>query len=116
MKYVNLNKHALNILIGGQVVEIPASGQLALVEERYEAVETELDGVGVVRRVRGAVQGVPEPTSGVIYLVNGLVLEAMTGSGRSDVYAPDTGPTAVRVADGPRKGQIEHVVRLIACA
>lgn len=116
MKYVNLNKHALNILIGGQVVEIPASGQVALVEERYEPVTTQLDGVVVVQRVRGAVQGVPAPEPGVVYLVNGLVLEALAGSGRSDVYAPDTGPTAVRVQDGPRKGQIEHVVRLIACA
>ena len=55
--------------------------------------ENEIDGISVVRTKFGEVQGLPEP-DGNIYIVSMVVAQAV--SGRSDVIAPDTGPTAYR--------------------
>lgn len=60
----------------------------------------------VVRRTFGEVEGLPE--EGTECLVSSMVLAACPG--RKDVYAPDTGPTAVR----DEKGQVLGVTRLIA--
>ena len=42
-------------------------------------------------------QPFPEPAEGTIYLVSSMVQGAMP---RKDVQAPDTGPTAIRDAQG----------------
>ena len=63
-------------------------------------------GVPIVRRALGAVTGLPE--EGEPCLVSALVLAAVPG--RAGVFAPDTGPSAVR----NEHGQIVAVTRLVA--
>jgi hypothetical protein len=63
--------------------------------------------------VCGAVEGLPAPQEGVVFIVSGMVLEALRGSGRSDVFAPGTGPTDGAVRND--KGQILGVTTLVAC-
>ena len=73
----------------------------------------EVDGIPVNATVFGEVQGLPETDNPdarelkdheTIYIVSMVVAQA--AKNRNDIVAPDTGPTAYRVADGPRKGQI----------
>lgn len=58
------------------------------------------DGATTPKTVVTATGGVeapfPEPEEGVVLLVNAVVLEALRASGRTDVYAPDTGESARR--------------------
>ena len=51
----------------------------------------------------------PAPDEGVVYLVSSMVQEALP---RSDVLAPDTGPTAIR----DERGNVWAVTRLIGPA
>lgn len=61
----------------------------------------------VVRRTTGAIIGLPDDGD-VECLVSSMVLAACPG--RPNTYAPDTGPTAVRDAEG----RIIGVTRLVA--
>lgn len=117
MRFVSLMQFPITIVTStGTDVVIPPSGEIALVRasEVTSAVEvpaTELTteaGTFAVRAARAeareAVKFVelkggkpfPDPEEGVAYLVNAVTLEALRGSGRDDVYAPDTGETARR--------------------
>lgn len=62
---------------------------------------------------RGAVTGLPNDC-GPIYIVSGMVLDALSASGskRNDVFAPDTGAGAVR----DEAGRIVAVRRLVGVA
>lgn len=100
---LNLTPHS--ITVGGTT--FPPSGSVARVEVCDEAIGTcPVTGVPIVRRVYGDVMGLPEP--GTPCLVSALVAAAVPG--RPGVYAPDTGPTAVR----NEHGQIVTVTRLVA--
>ncbi len=63
----------------------------------------------------GEVEGLPAPEQDTVYLVSALVAGRPEVAGRNDVFAPGTGPQdgAVRFGDGPQKGQIFAVTRLI---
>jgi hypothetical protein len=63
------------------------------------APATLIGGVRLIRTVKGAVDGLPEPQDGVIFVVSGMVLDAL-GSTRPDVVAPDTGADAIRNEKG----------------
>jgi hypothetical protein len=92
MKFVNLTPHALTVEGLGT---IPASGSVA----RVTVNSTDVGSVGGVRlraQLKGQVSGLPALTEGVTYIVSGMVLDALGGSRRADVVAPDTGPDAVR--------------------
>lgn len=102
---LNLTPHAITIqLADGTTVTFPPSGRLARVASQEVEVGT-LHGVPVIKRAFGAVEGLPD--DGAPCLVSALVLSACPG--RSGVYAPDTGPTAVR-----KDGQVIAVTRLVA--
>lgn len=104
---LNLTPHPVVIRCpdGGEVT-IPPSGTGARVSTTEKVVgicpET---GATIVRRVFGAVQGLPP--EGTPCLVSSLVLAAVPG--RRGVYAPDTGPTAIR----DDEGRILAVTRLV---
>lgn len=102
--FVNLTPHAINILVDGNVVTIEPSGEVARVES-IEKVTGEINGITVVSREFGDVHGLPE--EGTPCIVSAMVLGAVPG--RKGVYAPDSGPTAVR----NEKGHIVHVTRLV---
>jgi hypothetical protein len=105
-RLVNLTPHAITIRAGDCDLTVPPSGQVARVTSR-EVPGDPIGNVPTVRREWGAVDGLPEPAPGTVYLVSSLVLEHVHG--RDDVVAPDTGPTAVRDA----AGQVVAVRRLV---
>ena len=107
MQFMNLTPHALGIQTPAGTLTVPTSGTIARVTATDVAVPIDTI-VPVVRRVYGAVEGLPAPAQGVAYLVSALVLAALAG--RQDVFAPDTGPTAVR----DENGHILAVTRLVA--
>lgn len=105
---INLTPHPIVIRCqDGTETTIPPSGTVARVSTTDEVVGTcPVTGAPIVRRVFGEVIGLPE--EGVPCLVSSLVLSAVPG--REGVYAPDTGPTAIR----NESGQIVAVTRLVA--
>lgn len=123
MEFVNLTPHAITvvavILSDGDdtAVMVPPSGSIARVsmdELSVRPIGDEYGGwtIPVITRKAGAVTGLPAPEPGKYILVSGMVLDALAGSGRFDVFAPDTGPTAVR----NDKGHITAVCRLVGVA
>ena len=108
MRKIALVPHELNITTGEETITVEPSGQIARVAVTQEVVG-ELDGIPVVRNVYGEVTGLPEPEKDTIYIVSGLVLSRVKG--RSDVFAPDSGNTAIR----NERGQIVAVTRLVGC-
>jgi hypothetical protein len=105
---VNLTPHSITIRAeDGTETTIPPSGTVARVSTTDEAVGTcPITGAPIVRRVFGDVTGLP--AEGTPCIVSALVLSAVPG--RAGIYAPDTGPTAIR----NDAGQIIAVTRLVA--
>lgn len=90
---VNLTPHTINLYDNNEtihVLEIEPSGIVARCAEIREQLPTPkwLAGFPIARVSYGAVEGLPEPVDGTIYIVSALVLNALAGSGRNDVYAP----------------------------
>ena len=111
--FINLTPHAIRIIDVDRVVhEIGPSGTVARVETvEKEEVPVVVDGAkfSVKSRTMGAVSGLPDPNGTSIFLVSSMVLDAIQG--RSDVFAPDTGKTAIR----DERGLVWGVVNLIEC-
>lgn len=104
---INLTPHPITIRANGVDTVIHPSGTLARVASSEQVIGVcPLTGAPVVRRVFGDVTGLP--ADGADCLVSALVLSACPG--RPGVFAPDTGPTAVR----DDKGHIVAVTRLVA--
>jgi hypothetical protein len=107
MKMINLTPHKIVMIkVGGKEVEVEPSGIIARVTT-IESVVDEVNGIPVVSRKFGEVEGLPEPKEDTIYIVSSLVLGAIKN--RKDVFAPDTGATAIR----DEGGRIIAVTRLI---
>lgn len=102
---LNLTPHPIVIRTEDSNIVIPPSGRVARVSTTEEVVDS-IIGVPVVRRMFGAVEGLPEDDTPCV--VSALVLAAVPG--RPNTFAPDTGPTAVR----DERGQIVAVTRLVA--
>lgn len=127
MKFVNLTPH--DVTIHGtrrEAVLSPNTGEMILDDltvvqtlpsagvARVDTVRVrELDTgtvsftCRVIRQTMGEVTGLPDPVDGVAYIVSAVVLAALGGS-RPDVFAPDTGPDAIR-----ENGQIVAVRGLV---
>ena len=109
--FVNLTKHVIRIKGRStetrqeEIREVQPSGQVAtcrplMGESQAQSLDqfefyTSSRSLGEVLLSSG--QPFPEPAEGTIYLVSSMVQEAMP---RKDVQAPDTGPTAIRDAQG----------------
>lgn len=109
MTMINLTPHTIVLRMLDSVIEIPPSGIVARVTTNQEFVGDARIGdsiIPVYRRTFGEVENLPE--EGTPCLVSALVLNAVPG--RKNVFAPDTGPTAIR----NHKGYLEAVTRLIA--
>jgi len=103
---INLTPHDITVrLHDGSDRTFPASGTVA----RVVTVETSalsLDGIPTTYRSTGNVEGLTLPLTQPV-LVSTMVLTALPNA--DNVFAPDTGPTAVR----DDRGQIVAVTRLI---
>lgn len=104
---LNLTPHPITVVGPNGQTTFPPSGQLARVSTVDAVIGTcPVTGVPIIARTFGAVTGLPD--DGTPCLVSALVLSAVPG--RAGVYAPDTGPTAIRGDNG----QIQSVTRLVA--
>ncbi len=81
-RFVNLTPHAVTV-VGGPT--LPPSGQVARCSQTSTPAG-EHGGVALSRVVFGAVEGLPEPEPGVVFVVSALVRAAVPG--RSDVASP----------------------------
>ena len=101
--FMNLAPHPLNVLDANGVEHVfmptTLAARVAVSVETREPVE----GFRVSSQSFGEVENLPAQQDGVTYIVSAIVLAALKGS-RSDVVAPDTGPTAIR-----ENGQIKAV-------
>jgi len=112
MKLVNLTPHTITVRRDdGSELTIKPSGQVARVTTRDQyAGELAHFRVPLYKREFGNVEDLPDPADLTVYIVSSLVLEAVKQTtGRSDVVAPDTGPTAIR----DDAGRIVAVTRFI---
>lgn len=120
MNYVNLTPHEIVLAFGADNAErlaIPPSGTVARVSSTPGVAE-QVNGVPVPvmgRQTWGAVENLPAPVEGTLYIVSAVVLGRPECLNRTDVVGPGTGPNdgAIRIPDGPRKGQVEAVTRLV---
>lgn len=104
---INLTPHPITLRADdGTETTIQPSGTVARVSMQETDVGCLL-GLPVIRREAGAVTGLP--TDGTPCIVSSMVLTALS-AGTPGVYAPDTGPTAIR----DERGQIVAVTRLVA--
>jgi hypothetical protein len=110
----NLTPHPIVLQHPEGTVTLPPSGAVARVATVEEPAGTVLVNgveVPVVRRRFGAVEGLDDYGPQAPVVVSALVLEALRASGAptSGVFAPDTGPSAVRDAEG----RVVAVTRLV---
>jgi len=90
---VNLTPHALNLHRGEEVVTIPPSGKLARLSHSVDHVGSIRTQYGMIDRYSssyGEIEGLPEPSDKVIYVVSGLVrgeLDKIKKGQRPDVLA-----------------------------
>ena len=84
-KLVNLTPHQINEVTTRTA--FPPSGTIARVSVQYTEAG-KVNGIPLYKAVYGLVTGLPAPEDDTIYIVSGLVLEALQGSGRSDCVAP----------------------------
>lgn len=104
---INLTPHAITVHVGGVDHTFPPSGTTARVATVDQTVGVcSVTGAPVITRVYGAVTGLP--ADGAPCIVSAMVLAAVPGM--PGVYAPDTGPTAIR----DDRAQIVAVTRLVA--
>lgn len=117
MVLVNLTPHVIVLRpVEGEDVSIPPSGSVARVSSTPGAVQM-VPGIPVPvasPTTFGEIVGLPSSEEGTVFIVSGMVLAALAGKGRSDVFGPGTGPNdgAIRNA----AGQVEAVTRLIAAS
>jgi len=84
-KIVNLTTHTVKIVKdGGEIIEIPPSGQVARVELSYKEIDN-VDGIPIIEIQYGDVIGLPKPQEGVYYVVSSVCKNAVPD--RKDVLA-----------------------------
>lgn len=103
---LNLTPHAITVrLPDGTERTYPPSGTVARVAT-YETSAANLDGIPTSYRRTGMIEGLTLPVAEPV-LVSGMVLAELTGT--DNVFAPDSGATAIR----DERGQIVAVTRLV---
>ena len=105
---LNLTPHTITVRApDGADHTFPPSGVVARVATTETQIGTcNVTGAPIMRRTFGEPQGLPPV--GTPCLVSAMVAGACPG--RAGVFAPDSGPTAVR----DERGQIIAVTRLVA--
>jgi len=108
-KIVNLTPHIIKIsnLENLDIIEVEPSGTVCRVDVYQTEVDRLFGYIPIMQNRYGELIDLPNPEENTIFLVSSLVLSRIEH--RNDVYAPDTGPTAVRNATG----HIVSVIRLV---
>lgn len=83
-KIINLTPHAITIITDGNNIEIAPSGTVARCKEVTENIG-EVNGIPVVRKTFGEIEGLPQPQADTIFIVSALVAQAAK---REDVFSP----------------------------
>jgi hypothetical protein len=110
MNIVNLTPHTISIVRkDGETIQVAPTAPAARVQQQNVVVD-EVFGIAVSAVQYGEVENLPPPQEGTIYVVSAVVAQQCTL--RSDVYAPDTGPSAIR----NEAGQITAVRGLVSTA
>lgn len=103
LELVNLTPHEIVLRTDQGDIKIAPNAPAARCAVEQETIGM-INGIPLVKTVYGTVTGVPDPQKDVIFITSSLVASRLPE--RSDVVAPDTGPTAVR-----ENGQIVAVTR-----
>ena len=105
---INLTPHSITVRAPDGTDHIfPPSGSVARVAMNETHVGVcKITGAPVIVRTAGAPTGIPD--EGTPCIVSAMVLSACHGF--RGVFAPDTGPTAIR----DDRGQVVAVTRLVA--
>lgn len=99
MNFINLTSHPITIEGLGTLKPSGVVTRVAL--SRTPGLS--IGAVRVIKQSFGAVESLPDPEQGTIYLVAPIVLSAIKDSAEHrhrvgrDVFAPDTGPDAIKV-------------------
>ena len=111
MELINLTPHVVRLYTtdGEIAAEIPSSGVARVGSTPGLLQDTGLPVPVAAPTVYGAVEGLPAPQAGVVYVASMLVAAAAR---RADVLSPGTGPNDGAVRDA--EGRIAGVTRLIA--
>lgn len=116
--FVNLTPHPITVIRAdsGDRVQIPASGRVARVVSKNESSETVyIDGIAITYTNPGntSIEGIPDPQADTIYIVSGIVLNALRSQNHSrrDVVSPGTGPKDGAIRD--EQGNITAITRFI---
>jgi len=89
MEVINLTPHAVVLTAAGKEVTIPPSGTVARVTtEEKESGSVAIDGIVVplLQTKHGAVENLPAPEDGTIYIVSSMIVAAAPE--RTDCFAP----------------------------
>lgn len=82
--FINLTPHAINVLEGGKMLEIPASGIIARLEQKDKKVGV-VNGIDCYQTVYGEITNLPAEKEDTIYIVSFLVLNK---ANRRDLVSP----------------------------
>lgn len=111
VEIVNLTPHDITLFVGDASISIPPSGQIARVseipsQEEPRAILFQGNLVQIRTTTWGPVVGLPAPQSGTLYVVSGIVKDAVKSVNplRTDVVSPDTGLGVVRTSEGKIAG------------
>jgi len=111
LNVVNLTPHSITLRDSSDTdTIIPASGQIARVAATTSFTGQSILGLPIQTTTYSDVEGLPNPCSNTVYIVSSLVLGALNGSGRTDVFSPATGPQDNAIRN--EKGHITAVTRL----
>lgn len=82
---INLTPHELTLCkTDGSVIErIPSSGVIR-VHETSRVVDS-INGIDIIEKVFGDLEGLPEPQDGVVYYVSAIAAQAAKTLGRKDI-------------------------------
>ena len=115
MNIVNLTPHDI-VLVGSETMgTVPSSGVCRVATT--PGALTDVPGIPVPvagAPTFGAIEGLPSPVEGTVFIVSGMVASALVQQGirnRPDVLVPGTGPNDGAVRDA--EGRIVGVTRLV---
>lgn len=88
MTIINLTPHSINFVDadGKEIMTVEPSGNLARVSSKTVTTGEVFCGIPVTSTEYGAVEGLPDQTDGVIYVVSSIV--AQRCKDRPDVFIP----------------------------